>query len=69
MLFDPVIKTLNPNIEALLTNSEAMQALQNKTLAALEKNNNFLKALVPKQHCSFLVDQAVTLKDDRGKTF
>ena len=37
-LFDPLTKTLN-------TNSEAMQALQNKTLAALDSNTNVLKSL------------------------
>ena len=77
-LFDPSTKTLNTNSEALLANSEAMQVLQNKTLAALENNNNVLKALDSQQQSSFHGDRAsvlpstfdapVSLKDDRGKT-
>ena len=67
---------MNTNSETLLANSEARQALQNKTLAALEDgktwlahNNNVLKVLDPQQQSIFLDDRAVTLKDDRGKTF
>ena len=37
-LFDTLTKTLN-------TNAETMQALQNKTLAALDSNTNALKSL------------------------
>ena len=77
-LFDPVTKTLNTNSEALLAISEAMQALQNKTLTALEDNNNVSKALNSQKQSSFLdrasllsptLDPSVKLKDDRGKTF
>ena len=78
-LFDPVIKTSNTNSEALLANSEAMQALQNQTLAAFEDNTNVFKALDHHQQNSFLDERAalitptpdppVTLKDDGGKTF
>ena len=57
-LFDPVTKVLNTNSEALLANSEAIQALQNKTLAALENNTNGLKALDSQLQCSFLDDRA-----------
>ena len=57
-LFDPVIKTLNTNSEAFPANSEAMQALQNKTLAAIEDNANVLKALDSRQPSSFLDEQA-----------
>ena len=46
-----------------------MQALQNKTLVALEVNTNVLKALDSQQQSRFLDDRAVTLKYDRGKTF
>ena len=56
-----------------------MQALQNKTLAALDSNTNALKSLGHHQQSSFLDERAalltptpdppVTLKDDRGKTF
>ena len=78
-LFDPVTKTLNKNSEALLAISETMQALQNQTLEALEDNTNVLKALDSQPESCFLEDRAallshppipaVTLKDDRGKTF
>ena len=68
-LFDSITKTLNTNSEALLANSEAMQALQKKTLVPLEDNTNVLKALESQQQRRFLDDRAVTLKDDRGKTF
>ena len=68
-LFDPLTKTLNTNGEALLAKNEAMQGLQNKTLVALEDNTNVLKALDYQQQSSFLDDRAVTLKDDKGKTF
>ena len=71
-LFDPLTKTLN-------TNAETVQALQNKTLAALDINTNALKSLGHNQQSSFLDERAalltrtpnppVTLKDDRGKTF
>ena len=61
-LFDPLAKTLN-------TNSEAWQTLQNQTLEALAYNTNILKTLDPKQQSNPLDDRAVTLKDDRGKTF
>ena len=61
-LFDPLTKTLN-------TNSEAWQTLQNHTLEVLAYNTNVLKALNPQQQSNSLDDRAVTLKDDRGKTF
>ena len=61
-LFGPLTKTLN-------TNSEAWQTLQNQTLEALAYNTNVLKALDPQQQSNSLDDGAVTLKDDRGKTF
>ena len=73
-LFDSVTKTLN-------VNNEAMQALQNQTLAALEDNTNTLKSVEHQRQSSFLdnlrssfTDQAspispVSLKDNRGKTF
>ena len=61
-LFDPLTKTLN-------TNSEVWQTLQNQTLEASAYNTNVLKALDPQQQNNFLDDRAVTLKDDRGKTF
>ena len=61
-LFDPLTKTLN-------TNSEASQTLQNETLEALVYNTNVLKALDPQLQSNFLDDRAVTLKNDRGKTF
>ena len=77
-LFDRVNKTLDTNSEALLAGSEARQALQNKTLAALEDTNNVLKALDSQQQSSFLderasllsptLDPPVKLQDDRGKT-
>ena len=70
-LFDPLTKTLN-------TNSEEMQALQNKTLAALDSNTNVLKSLEHQQQNSFLdkraalltptPDPPVKLIEDRGKT-
>ena len=89
-LFDPVTTNLNVNSEALLANlqssftdSEAMQVLQNQTLAALEDNTNTLRRVEHqrqrRRQSSFLNKQAsllsptlnppVTLKDDRGKTF
>ena len=56
-----------------------MQALQNKTLAALDSNTNALESLGHHQQSSFLDERAalltpmpdppVTLKDDRGETF
>ena len=46
-----------------------MQALQNKTLAALDSNTNALKCLWHHQQNSFLDKRAVILKDDRGKSF
>ena len=56
-----------------------MRTLQNKTLAALDSNINALKSLGHQQQNSFLDERAtlltrtpipaVTLKDDRGKTF
>ena len=60
-LFDPLTKTLNTNSEAWQAHDETMQALQNKTLEALNLNNE--------QRRSFLELQAApsTLKDDRGK--
>ena len=71
-LFHPLTKTLN-------TNAETVQALQNKTLAALDINTNALKSLGHNQQSSFLDERAalltrtpdplVTLKDDGGKTF
>ena len=61
-LFDPLTKTLN-------TNSEAWQTLQNQTLEALAYNTNVLKALDPQLQSNSLDDRAVTLKDDKGKTF
>ena len=71
-LFDPLTKTLNTNVES-------MQALQNKTLAALDSNTKALKSLRHHQQISFLdgpialltpsPDPPVTLKDDRGKKF
>ena len=71
-LFDPLTKTLN-------TNSETMQALQNKTLAVLDSNTNTLKSLGHHQQNSFLdervalltptPDAHTILKDDRGQTF
>ena len=61
-LFDPLTKTLN-------TNSEAWQTLQNQTLEALAYNTNVLKALDPQQQSNSFDDRAVTLKDDKGKTF
>ena len=71
-LFDPLTKTLN-------TNAETVQALQNKTLAALHNNTNALKSLRHHQQSSFLdergtlltttPDPPVTFKDDRGETF
>ena len=61
-LFDPVTKTLN-------VINEAMQALQNQTLAALEDNTNTLKSV--ERQSSFLLSPSsisrVKLKDDRGK--
>ena len=55
-----------------------MQALQKKTLAALDSNTNALKSVADQQENSFLDERAalltltpdptVTLKDDRGKT-
>ena len=70
---------MNKNSEALLVISETMQALQNQILAALEDNTNVLKALDFQPESCFLEDRAnllshppipaVTLKDDRGKTF
>ena len=87
-LFDPVTKTLNNNSDALLANlqssftdNEAMQALQNQTLAALEDNTNNFKSVEHQRHrqSSFLDDKAtllspsstspVKLKVGRGKTF
>ena len=69
-LIDPLTKTLN-------TNAESMQALQNKTLAALDSNTNALESLWHQQQNRFLDERAalitptpdapVTLKDDRGK--
>ena len=61
-LFDPLTKTSN-------TNSEAWQTLQNQTLEALAYNTNVLRALDPQQQSNSHDDRAVTLKDDRGKTF
>ena len=61
-LFVPLTKTLN-------SNADSMQPLQNKTLAALDSNTNALKSLWYQQQNSFLDEWAVTLKDDRGKTF
>ena len=71
-LFDPLTKTLN-------TNAETVQALQNKTLAALDSNTNASKSLGHHQQSSFLDewaalltpthDSPVTLKEDRGETF
>ena len=61
-LFDPLTKTLN-------TNSEAWRTLQNQTLEALAYNKNVLKALDPQKQSNSLDDRAVTIKDDRGKTF
>ena len=71
-LFDPLTKSLN-------TNAETVQALQNKTLAALASNSNALKSLGHHQQSSSLderaalstptPDQPVTLEDDRGETF
>ena len=46
-LFDPLTKTLN-------TNNEAMQALQNQTLAALEDNTNTLMSVEHQRQSSFL---------------
>ena len=56
-----------------------MQALQNKTLAALDSNTNAFKCLGHHQQSSFLDERTalltpspnppVTLKDDRGETF
>ena len=60
-LFDPLTKDLN-------TNSEARQTLQNQTLEALAYNTNVLKA-TKQQQSNSLDDRAVTLKEDRGKTF
>ena len=54
--FDPSTKT-------------AWQTLQNQTLEALAYNTNVLKALDTQQQSNSLNDRAVTLKDDRGKTF
>ena len=61
-LFDRLTKTLN-------TNSQAWQTLQNQTLEALAYNTKVLKALDPQQQSNCLDDRAVTLKNDRGKTF
>ena len=61
-LFDNLTKTLN-------TNSEASQTLQNQTLEAIAYNRNVLKSLETQQQSNSLDDRAVTLKDDRGKTF
>ena len=73
-LFDQVTKTL-------IVNNEAMQALQNQTLAALEDNTNTLRSVEHQRQrqSSFLDDRAtllspssispVKLKYDRGKTF
>ena len=61
-LLDPLTKTLN-------TNSEAWQTLQNQTLEALAYSINVLKALDTQQQSNSLDDRAVTLKDERGKTF
>ena len=61
-LFDTLTKILN-------TNSEASQTLQNQTLESLAYNTIVLKALDPQQQSNSLDDRAVTLKDDRGKTF
>ena len=60
---------MNTNNEPLLANSEEMQALQNKTLVALEDNTNVLKDPDSQHRSSFLDDRAVSLKNDRGKTF
>ena len=69
-LFDPVTTTLNVNSDALLANlqssftdNEAMQALQNQTLAALEDNTNTLKSVEHQRHrqSSFLDDRATLL--------
>ena len=46
-LFDPLTKRLN-------TNAETVQALQNKTLAALDSNTNALKSPGHHQQSSFL---------------
>ena len=61
-LFDPLNKVLN-------TNSEAWHAPQNQTLEALTYNTNVLKALDPQQQSNSFNDRAVTLIDDRDKTF
>ena len=52
-LFDPVTKTLN-------TVSEEMQALQNKTLAALDSNANSLKILEHQQQSGFLMSEMLS---------
>ena len=61
VLFDPLTKTLNTNSEALLANlqssftdNEAMQVLQNQTLAALEDNTNASKSVEHQRQSSFL---------------
>ena len=79
MLVNPLTKTLNNNGKAWLTYNETMQALQNKTLAALDSNTTALKDLGHQQQNSFLDERATfltptpdppaTLKEDRGKTF
>ena len=71
-LIDLLTKTLN-------TNSETMQALQNKILAVLDSNTNTLKSLGHHQQNSFLDERAALLtptpdphtilKDDRGQIF
>ena len=74
-LFDALTKILI----LMVKHNETVQALQNKTLAALDSNTNALKSLGHQQQNSFLDErvallththqQHVTLKDDRGKTF
>ena len=78
-LFDPLTKTLNTNNEARQPHMETMQALHNKTIAALDSNTNASNSVGYKSQNSFLDERAglvsptpdpsVTLKDDRGKKF
>ena len=76
-LFDPLTKTLNENNEAWQAQGEAMQALQNQTLAVLRGNTNALNRVdyqrQRRRQSSFLEQtnpvSPVKLKYDRGETF
>ena len=62
-LFDPLTKTLNTNSETWQAHAESIQALQKKTLAALDSNTNALKSLGHHQGTRFSDQQSIFLDE------